>query len=143
MGTRADFYVGRGESAEWLGSVSWDGYPAGIDSPIFAAVTEDQYRESVAAFLRVEDGTLPELGWPWPWDDSKTTDYAYAFEGGSVFCSSFGHKWFQLNVDAENYGADEDDESDKSAVFPDMSERRNMPELGSQRSGVIVISGNS
>lgn len=31
MGTRADFYVGRGESAEWLGSIAWDGYPSGID----------------------------------------------------------------------------------------------------------------
>ena len=34
MGTRADFYVGRGESAEWLGSVAWDGNPRGIDDPV-------------------------------------------------------------------------------------------------------------
>ncbi len=27
MGTRADFYVGLGEQAEWLGSVAWDGNP--------------------------------------------------------------------------------------------------------------------
>jgi len=26
MGTRADFYVGMGKDAEWLGSVAWDGY---------------------------------------------------------------------------------------------------------------------
>jgi hypothetical protein len=29
MGTRADFYVGRGETAEWLGSIAWDGNPGG------------------------------------------------------------------------------------------------------------------
>jgi hypothetical protein len=29
MGTRADFYVGRGKDAEWLGSVAFDGYPSG------------------------------------------------------------------------------------------------------------------
>ena len=26
MGTRADFYLGEGSAAEWLGSVAWDGY---------------------------------------------------------------------------------------------------------------------
>jgi hypothetical protein len=30
MGTRADFYVGRGPDAEWLGSVAMDGYPSGV-----------------------------------------------------------------------------------------------------------------
>jgi hypothetical protein len=30
MGTRADFYVGRGETAEYLGSIAWDGYPDGL-----------------------------------------------------------------------------------------------------------------
>ena len=27
MGTRADFYVGRGDAAEWIGSIAYDGYP--------------------------------------------------------------------------------------------------------------------
>lgn len=31
MSTRADFYVGRGAEAEWIGSISWDGYPDGVD----------------------------------------------------------------------------------------------------------------
>ena len=26
MGSRADFYIGEGTEAEWLGSVAWDGY---------------------------------------------------------------------------------------------------------------------
>lgn len=30
MGTRADFYVGKGPNAEWLGSTAMDGYPEGI-----------------------------------------------------------------------------------------------------------------
>lgn len=30
MGTRADFYVGRGTEAEWIGSIALDGYPDGI-----------------------------------------------------------------------------------------------------------------
>lgn len=27
MGTRADFYVGTGANAEWLGSIAYDGHP--------------------------------------------------------------------------------------------------------------------
>jgi hypothetical protein len=40
MGTRADFYVGRGGQAEWLGSIAWDGYPSGIDKWVFSVSTE-------------------------------------------------------------------------------------------------------
>ena len=30
MDERADFYVGRGEDAEWLGSITWNGYPKAL-----------------------------------------------------------------------------------------------------------------
>ena len=33
MGTRADFYIGKGTDAEWLGSIAWNGYPDGIGRP--------------------------------------------------------------------------------------------------------------
>lgn len=138
MGTRADFYVGRGESAEWLGSIAWDGYPEGIDNAVLSPMDERDYRVEVNAFLFREDGTLPKDGWPWPWNDSQTTDYAYAFEDGSVFASNYGHKWFKVDINAETYGQDDDDESDKSAVFPDMSSRKNV-QFGGPRSGLIVV----
>jgi len=49
MGTRADFYVGRGETAEWVGSVAWDGYPnepwgIGRTTDLFTATTEADFR---------------------------------------------------------------------------------------------------
>ncbi len=60
MGTRADFYVGRGETAEWLGSIGWDGYPSGIDETVFEAAEEPAYRTAVAAFFAPRDDvTLP------------------------------------------------------------------------------------
>ncbi len=31
MGTRADFYTGRGQTAQWLGSIAWGGYPVGTE----------------------------------------------------------------------------------------------------------------
>lgn len=132
MGTRADFYVGRTEDAEWLGSIAWDGYPDGIEAKIREAVDEAEYRRQVGAFIGSrEDGTKPEQGWPWPWDDSGTTDYAYAFDGGSVYGSCFGRPWF------EAAGKEPDEPEGTRPTFPDMSERK-VTTLG-PRSGVIVI----
>lgn len=83
MGTRVDFYVGRGESAEWLGSYPFDGYPAGVfdEAPelfVEPPTMEVEWRTWVDRWLREQDrATLPEHGWPWPWNTSATTDYAY------------------------------------------------------------------
>lgn len=136
MGTRADFYVGRGKDAEWLGSIAWDGYPDGIDPAILEATQSERYREAVASFLKREDGTTPELGWPWPWDDSQTTDFAYALDGEKVHASSFGSEW----CDPLDQELDWESLEDKAAEFPDMSKRSKPAQAGSRRSGVMVIS---
>jgi len=135
MGTRADFYIGRGAGAEWIGSIAWDGYPNGIEDAVLAAKTESEFRAAVAEHLSARDDfTPPEMGWPWPWDNSQTTDYAYAFEGGKVWASPFGHDWF----DASGVEPSDDGWRQKTATFPDMSDRKAMT-LGA-RSGLIVIS---
>lgn len=135
MGTRADFYVGRGKSAEWIGSTAWDGYPSGFsNTPIFKAKTEEAFRATVADEISGrEDGTKPEMGWPWPWDNSQTTDYSYAFDGGRVYASCFGHRWFNPRKPEP-----EDHEGEKTE-FPDMKDRQRVT-LG-KRSGVIVFGG--
>src|SRR5690606_8416672 len=75
MGTRADFYVGRGESAEWIGSIAMDGNPRFLlRHGVFAASIE-QYRQAVADLIRGKDhGTSTAQGWPWPWDNSCETE---------------------------------------------------------------------
>lgn len=133
MGTRADFYVGRGENAEWLGSIGWDGYPSGIDTTVLAAEDADTFRASVEEFLRGHDGIFPREGWPWPWDTSHMTDYAYAFDGGKVYASCFGSAWFDAKLEPEERT------KEKGAVFPDMSKRKNV-QMG-PRSGAIIVSG--
>lgn len=135
MGTRADFYVGRGTDAEWLGSIAWDGYPSGIVDPVLHATDEAEYRQAVEMFLDSrEDKTLPADGWPWPWDDSNTTDYAYAFDGSAVHASCFGGNWFDPSIDTDG----EDPEySDVAAAFPNMKDRKNVAR--GNRSGVIMI----
>lgn len=120
MGTHADFYVGRGKDAEWLGSVSNDGYPDGLlDLFIHGSGTEEAWRQCVSDEIGGRtDATRPEEGWPWPWDDSGTTDYAYAFDGGKVWGSNFGHRWFAIDLNDRDLG--EPDVVLGSVAFPDM-----------------------
>ena len=132
MGTRADFYVGRGENAEWLGSIAWDGYPEGIPNTILAQHNEAVYRLEVGLFLGDRnDATLPEMGWPWPWDDSRTTDYAYAFDDGVVYAASYGGMWFVATEPEPEYDGPD------LCVFPDMTHIQNVS-LGS-RSGLTIV----
>lgn len=96
MGTRADFYIGRDEKASWLGSIAWDGDPESMPVGIRKAETVESFQEAVSVFITSrEDGTGPQMGWPWPWDDSRLTDYTYCFDGGVVWCSYFGTRWFK------------------------------------------------
>lgn len=137
MGTRADFYIGRGEQAEWLGSIAWDGYPDGIDKPVLEATTPEGFRNALVNFAAArDDWTAPEQGWPWPWDNSGTTDYAYALDEGKVWASGFGGTWFDAN---EPETDTEDNHADKSAIFPDMSARK--ATTFGKRSGIILIGG--
>jgi len=130
MGTRADFYVGRGESAEWLGSVAYDGMD--LAAPIKAAADEGAYRIAVAAELaQRDDATLPAQGWPWPWEDSRTTDYAYAWDDGQVWACAFGRVWWPAKDERP------DDCGPKTAVFPNMKDRQRV--TFGPRSGVLVV----
>ena len=159
MGTRADFYIGRGEKAEWLGSIAWDGYSIDECDPkdlstndiekktesywehaIKAAKTETEYREAVTNFCtKRDDGTLPADGWPWPWDDSNTTDYAYAFDDGKSLVKHIGG-WLECGA---YHLMDEDkreefDETEEPATFPNMRDKANVKLFGAG-SGLIVL----
>lgn len=143
MGTRADYWLGRGPEAEWLGSTAWDGYPEGIGADaaggqMLSAETETTFRNAVARFLAGrEDATLPAQGWPWPWNDSRTTDYAYAFDGGRVWCSRFGSAWCRPTEEPPEHDRDEWGRKIGGAEFPDMAARQNV--TYGRRSGLIVI----
>lgn len=152
MGTRADFYIGRGEQAQWLGSIGWDGHPDSLmgdyyseSNGVLVATTEDEFRAAVTHMLiNRKDATTPEHGWPWPWDDSRTTDYAYAFDGDGIYASNFGYAWFKIDLsDEEGLGQPEERDGDeKVAVFPDMSARKNT-RLAGPASGLMVVGFSS
>jgi hypothetical protein len=166
MGTRADFYIGTDENAEWLGSTGWYGHPDGLgltlptrrvvvgnystnetaDFPegkgILDATTEEEFRTRVAQYFENrEDVSRPEDGWPWPWDTSATTDYAYAFDpvAECAVLSCFGRGYLpypvyvaneeaQCAAEAEAEAKGETlpyEPSPKDQVFPNMKERQN------------------
>ena len=146
MGTRADFYLGKGEGAEWLGSSAWDGhYQTMEELGIANAATEKAYLEAVNARLSEDDGTRPKDGWPWPWESSHTTAVSYTWADGKVWISHWGRQWQTLDElkahDRENerrLEAGEDELPDLPKVpFPDMTERKRVT-LG-KRSGVLII----
>jgi len=97
MGTRADFYVGVGEGAEWLGSVAWDGYQwaESPDGGLMATRSVEEWRQVVSRLLERDDACTPALGWPWPWNDSTGTDYAYAWHNGKPLAVQWGegYEW--------------------------------------------------
>ena len=136
MGTRADFYVGRRADAEWIGSIAWDGYSTGIPADIRTAPSEVLFRENVAAFLKTrEDATLPSEGWPWPWANSQTTDYSYAFDVGRVYGTCFAYGWWPADEDEPEF----DDDAVKTCVFPEM-DTSHFKRPGSRGSGMMVFS---
>ena len=135
MGTRADFYMGQGKKATWLGSIAWDGYPDGIPDSIKRAPTQAEYHSAVAEFLESRnDASLFQDSWPWPWKDSRTTDYAYTFstKTNQVMASYFGYSWFPA------IGGKQVD-SGRRVAFPDMTERQNV-QWGA-KSGLLVFTG--
>lgn len=153
MGTRADFYIGKGKDAEWIGSIAWDGYRDGIPPAILNAKRPGAYRKNVEAWLRTrDDASFPKDGWPWPWDDSGTSDCSYWFFGGKAHdvhnkYSEGGPKYVPLDKTEPKWGhrgADEDRQMARwlrgcAAVdFPDMSSRKKV--TFGNRSGLLVIS---
>lgn len=151
MGTRADFYSGRGKTAEWLGSIAWDGTE--IPDEILYAHDDAMYRREVAAFLASRgDGTVPSDGWPWPWDDSRLTDCSYWFFDGQCWDARkewkpVGYVFAQFDKHRPKWDGEEDESqfytrwlTGKPVVeYPDMSDKRHAA-LGA-RSGVIVVVG--
>lgn len=133
MGTRADFYIGRDpQHMEWLGSVAFDGDAGSMQNDgLFAVEGVNAYRSWVKSLDR-DDFTSPEMGWPWPWETSATTDYAYTWDDGKVWWSCFGSAW-ETDPQADTDGAL------ATAEFPEF-DTTNHARAGTKRSGNMVIS---
>ena len=87
MGTRADFYIGKGKDSRWVGSVSHDGYANGV-AEVLRATCEEDFLEAIRELETYID---PSQGWPWPWKTSKTTDYSYYWTDEGLIILHFYH----------------------------------------------------
>lgn len=140
MGTRADFYVGKNKDAEWIGSIAWDGYRDGIDEAVLKASTETEFRDAVEAFFKTRDDvTHPSQGWPWPWDDSGTSDCSYWFFDGLTWDALGYPTEFYYSCREEPKFADDEYVTDghEAVDFPNMADRKNAT-MG-HRSGLIIF----
>jgi len=128
MGTRADFYIKTKVSGRdyltWKGSIGWDGYPEAADlQKLQRTRSTSGFEKQVKALSNREDFTNPNRGWPWPWDDSRTTDYTYVYsaETKRVSIYEFGKPIGYADV----------------IKWPDMTDKQNVT-LG-KGSGLIVF----
>lgn len=120
MGTRADFYIGRGESAEWLGSVSYEGRPENYPH-ILKATSEQEFRDAVSQLTERGDAYFPpEDKWPWSWNDSRQTDYTISWDEGRLWIAKFGRGW--ITKDAYLFSELIAWRTFKTQTFPDMFE---------------------
>lgn len=134
MGTRADFYVGKGKDAEWIGSIAWDGYRSGIKKEVLEATTEQDFRHALSVFfVDRDDVTLPVRGWPWPWKNSGTTDCSYWFFDGRVW-EEFDDRYVPVEGDPQDHL-----ENANPIEYPEFSTDNFA--RGSSRSGIIIIGG--
>lgn len=96
----ADFYLGTGPAAEWLGSLLQDGSPADMDElDLFGPAEDEPYTDDT--FVRIVTDALREVAeaptdeqlaflasegdsWPHTYADSSGTDYVYAAVKGAV-----------------------------------------------------------
>lgn len=92
---KADFYVGMGRDADWIGSISRCGSVYEISTPILLQVNRVMYEELVIEYIKFCEGLVANhiCQWPWQWPDSQMTDYSYFFlpEFEKVYVSIGGH----------------------------------------------------
>jgi len=83
MGTRGDFYIVKYGVMEWIGSTYHDSSPIRIPLEILIQVNPMMYEELVVEFLESRKPysviASEREKWPWPWADSRMTDYSYVF----------------------------------------------------------------
>ena len=156
MGTRADFWVrDKLHKMTWIGSIAYDGYPEGIEDNILKSKTAPAFTKNVHTFMTARmkpcntckgtgndptgkhsicidcpamDATFTHEGWPWPWETSETTDYAYIFdmELKKVLISGYGGTTYTIN-ESKRFNKiierlEKDAEDDEDIEIPEFDE---------------------
>lgn len=145
MGVRADFYVRTSiddplcdgmvgtAPVRWIGSMGNSGNPAFVSDFIIGAFLhgmsplEDVENQVRQYLLMNECGTVMEMGWPWPWKDSTTTDMAYILYEDDDRRIEVDAYYFGTPIDFDRYANSWERQlagDMPTPPFPDMSEHR-------------------
>jgi hypothetical protein len=78
---RADFYtLDEDRGMVWLGSVTKFGDPSMVPAEILIQNGLQNFEFELDDYLECHPyGVKASEGWPWEWEDSQMTDYAYLF----------------------------------------------------------------
>lgn len=107
MRIRADFFIGQDESADWIGSLLYNGDKEALPYSLLSSTTAEQFKQEVyQLFMTREDVVLPEMGWIW----RDTIECSYCFFNGNVW---FSHKGYYLPM-SEAITTYYDDESEQT-----------------------------
>lgn len=136
----ADFYIGRNDTARWLGSINDYGHPQdfGFDNlwaidPDHTRFTPQDFCDRVSAqltFVKSEGAKTWDEHWPWGYDTSRETAWSYFYDNGTVYVYHYGVEMAQIRC---NFYKDQLDEHADgklratrpiTSAFPSMSGRR-------------------
>lgn len=103
MGIKADFYIKDGDSLKWQGSVEWNCDEKSIPNNLVQSSSNEEFLENLSAYLSSNENAYT-AGWPWHWNSSKQSDYAYIMnaERGAVYISRHNSPCYTI-YDYRNY----------------------------------------
>jgi hypothetical protein len=82
----ADFYVGRGENATYLGTSTWPVDP--IPTTHFQSLDANEF--TMEDFRLFVGNIVTSREWPHSYADSTETPWTYAYDTGSVYVYRYG-----------------------------------------------------
>jgi len=123
---KADFYIGLGDNARWLGTVLTHGAPSQLDQEVDlfnnGATQETDYTQETfieraknAVDSNEPDGAWADDGDTWPHDHNTSvgTDFAYAWNNGCIHVFEEGYMVAQYYPNGAR----------RPSAFPDMVRR--------------------
>jgi hypothetical protein len=143
MMERADFYVGMGESADWIGSISKGGSIWEIPTDIIIQVNRVMFEEMCIEYIKSKQGVVANhiCQWPWDWEDSRLTSFAYIFspEHEKVYVSIEGNDLMDPLKIVQGYSIIEANVMLGPPIFPVMIETISIEEAenGSEITSII------
>jgi hypothetical protein len=103
----ADFFLGRGPAAEYLGSVLTSGAPEDIEAwELFQNLDDENYtaKDFVDEVRELRHDIPP--AWPWPYASSSETPWAYAYDAGTVYVYRYGVEMAAIRCNYTRDGRD-------------------------------------